>query len=79
MSNVRPHPAMTNTLPSIHWPTMAGARNAAVLALLFQMESTQWLGAVEPHAQQTQANTVPATAYTRTHGKIYDIATSGSI
>lgn len=43
------HPRLTDALPSqmpdIRWPAVAGARDAAVLALLFQMESTQWLSA----------------------------------
>lgn len=47
MNDVPPHPTLTDTLPSqvpgIHWPAVVGARDAAVLALLFQMESTQWL------------------------------------
>ena len=35
--------ALTSNVPGIHWPAVAGTRAAAVLALLFQMESTQWL------------------------------------
>lgn len=37
--------ALTSNVPGIHWPAVVGARDAAVLALLFQMESTQWLSA----------------------------------
>ena len=37
--------ALTSNVPGIHWPAVAGARDAAVLALLFQMERTQWLSA----------------------------------
>jgi phenylacetate-CoA ligase len=36
---------LTSNVPGIHWPAVVGARDAAVLALLFQMESTQWLSA----------------------------------
>ena len=35
--------ALPSQVPGIHWPAVAGTRDAAVLALLFQMESTQWL------------------------------------
>ena len=35
--------ALTSNVPGIHWPAVVGVRDAAVLALLFQMESTQWL------------------------------------
>lgn len=49
MSNDRRPPSLTDALPSqvpgICWPAVVGARDAAVLALLFQMESTQWLSA----------------------------------
>lgn len=47
MNDARLPPSLTDALPSqvpgIHWPAVVGARDAAVLALLFQMESTQWL------------------------------------
>ena len=47
MSDAPPQSTLTDTLtsqvPGIHWPAVVGARDAAVLALLFQMESTQWL------------------------------------
>ncbi|HNR60336.1 MAG TPA: hypothetical protein PKN82_04205 [Thauera sp.] len=47
MKNASLPPSLTDALPSqvpgIHWPAVVGARDAAVLALLFQMESTQWL------------------------------------
>lgn len=47
MSDAPPQSTLTDALPSqvpgIHWPAVVGARDAAVLALLFQMESTQWL------------------------------------
>jgi len=49
MSAASPQPtltdALTSNVPGIHWPAVVGARDAAVLALLFQMESTQWLSA----------------------------------
>lgn len=49
MSNARRPSSLTEALPSqvhgIHWPAVVGARDAAVLALLFQMESTQWVSA----------------------------------
>ncbi len=49
MRDTSPQPTLTDALtsqvPGIHWPAVAGARDAAVLALLFQMESTQWLSA----------------------------------
>ncbi len=37
--------ALASNVPGIHWPAVVGARDAAVLSLLFQMESTQWLSA----------------------------------
>lgn len=37
--------ALSSQVPGIRWPAVVGARAAAVLALLFQMESTQWLSA----------------------------------
>lgn len=46
--------ALTSNVPGIHWPAVVGARDAAVLALLFQMESTQWLSAETLHEQQNQ-------------------------
>lgn len=46
--------ALTSNVPGIHWPAVVGARDAAVLALLFQMESTQWLPAETLHEQQNQ-------------------------
>lgn len=49
MSDAPPQSTLTDALPSqvpgIHWPAVVCARDAAVLALLFQMESTQWLSA----------------------------------
>lgn len=111
--------ALTSNVPGIRWPAVVGARDAAVLPLLFQMESTQWLsaealrerqdrqlGALLDHARrhcafyrerlpndlarwhdvplltradlQTHANAIRASAYPRTHGKTFDIATGGS-
>jgi len=53
MNNARRPPSLMETLPSqvpgIHWPAVVGARDAAVLALLFQMESTQWLSGQALH------------------------------
>lgn len=46
--------ALTSNVPGIRWPAVVGARDAAVLALLFQMESTQWLSAEALHEQQNQ-------------------------
>lgn len=47
MSNARRPSSLTEALSSqvhgIRWPAVVGARDAAVLALLFQMESTQWM------------------------------------
>jgi phenylacetate-CoA ligase len=37
--------ALSSQVPGIRWPAVVAARAAAVLALLFQMESTQWLSA----------------------------------
>lgn len=58
MSDAPPRPTLTDALPSqvpgIHWPAMVGTRDAAVLALLFQMEHSQWLTAAELHARQAQ-------------------------
>lgn len=49
MRGASPQPTLTDAptsnVPGIHWPAVVGARDAAVLALLFQMESTQWLSA----------------------------------
>jgi len=49
MKATPPRSTLTDALPShtpgIRWPAVVGARDAAVLALLFQMESTQWLSA----------------------------------
>ena len=56
MSDVRLHPASIDALPSqvpgIQWPALFGSRDAAVLALLFQMESTQWLSGKALREQQ---------------------------
>ena len=53
MNDAPPPPTLTDALPSqvpgIHWPAVVGARDAAVLALLFQMESTQWLSGQALH------------------------------
>ena len=46
--------ALNSNVPGIHWPAVVGARDAAVLALLFQMESTQWLSTETLHEQQNQ-------------------------
>ena len=123
MSDALPQSMLTDGLhsqvPGIHWPAVVGARDAAVLALLFQMESTQWLSgealreqqnrqlsALLDHARrhctfyrerlpndlarwhdialltrsdlQTQVDGLRTTAYPRTHGKTFDIATGGS-
>ena len=47
MKDAPPQSTLTDALPSqvpgIHWPAVVGAHDATVLALLFQMESTQWL------------------------------------
>ncbi|MGE0107851.1 MAG: phenylacetate--CoA ligase family protein [Thiomonas sp.] len=49
MSGAPTQPTLTDALasnvPGIYWPAVVGARDATVLALLFQMESTQWLSA----------------------------------
>lgn len=37
--------ALSSQVPGIRWPAVVAARAAAVLALLFQMERTQWLSA----------------------------------
>lgn len=82
MSNVRPIPTLTNILPSpvpgIDWTTRVGVHDASVLALLYQMASTQWLRAVELRARQTQADAVYATANAHATGMILDTTTSGS-
>lgn len=56
MSAAPPQPTLTDALasnvPGIHWPAGVGARDAAVLALLFQMESTQWLSGEALRKQQ---------------------------
>lgn len=56
MRDAPPHPRLTDALPSqvpgVHWPAVVGARDAAVLALLFQMERTQWLSAEALREQQ---------------------------
>lgn len=46
--------ALISQIPGIHWPSVVGTRDASVLALLFQMESTQWLIADELQALQSQ-------------------------
>ncbi|MCC6917545.1 hypothetical protein [Nitrosomonas sp.] len=46
--------ALPSQVPSVHWPAVVGARDAAVLALLFQMESTQWLSAGALRKQQNR-------------------------
>ncbi len=49
MNGAPPQSKLTDALPShipgIRWPAVVSTRDAAVLALLFQMESTQWLSA----------------------------------
>jgi len=58
MSGTPPHPRLTDALPSqmpgVHWPAVVGARDAAVLALLFQMERTQWLSGEALREQQNR-------------------------
>lgn len=58
MSDARLPPSLTDALPSqvpgIHWPAVVGARDAAVLALLFQMEGTQWMSGEELREQQNR-------------------------
>lgn len=49
-----PTDALTSNVPGICWPAVVGARDAAVLALLFQMESTQWLSAETLREQQNR-------------------------
>lgn len=44
--------ALPSQIPGIHWPAVAGVRDVAVLALLFQMENTQWLSAEVLREQQ---------------------------
>jgi hypothetical protein len=41
--------ALPSQVPGIHWLAVVGARDAVVLALLFQMESTQWLSGQALH------------------------------
>jgi phenylacetate-coenzyme A ligase PaaK-like adenylate-forming protein len=43
---------LSSQVPGIHWPAVVGARDAAVLALLFQMESTQWMSGEALREQQ---------------------------
>lgn len=58
MNGAPPQPTLTDALssqvPGIHWPAVVGARDAAVLALLFQMESTQWLSGEALREQQNR-------------------------
>ena len=58
MSDALPQSMLTDALqsqvPGIHWPAVVGARDAAVLALLFQMESTQWLSGEALREQQNR-------------------------
>lgn len=46
--------ALSSQVSGIRWPAVVGARDAAVLALLFQMESTQWLSAEALREQQNR-------------------------
>lgn len=47
MTDNKRHPLLPDFLPSnvpgVLWPPIPGARQTAILALLFQMESSQWL------------------------------------
>ncbi|WP_418127853.1 hypothetical protein RG903_12025 [Thermithiobacillus tepidarius DSM 3134] len=47
MSDQKSHPQLSDLLPGsvpgVLWPPMPGTRQAAILALLLQMESSQWL------------------------------------
>lgn len=43
---------LPSDVPGIHWPPIPGARHAAVLGLLFQMEHSQWLPRDVLRAQQ---------------------------
>lgn len=58
MNDAPPQSTLTDALPSripgIHWPAVVGVRDAAVLALLFQMECTQWLSAEALRKQQNR-------------------------
>jgi len=58
MKEASPNPGLMNALasqvPGIHWPAIVGARDAAVLTLLFQMESTQWLSIEALRKRQVQ-------------------------
>ena len=57
MTHVPPYAALTDglssCLPGIHWPPIPGTRQAAVLALLFQMEHSQWLPEAALRARQS--------------------------
>lgn len=44
--------ALSTQIPGIHWPAVASTRDSAVLALLFKMESTQWLSAKTPRGSR---------------------------
>ncbi|MEW6100482.1 MAG: hypothetical protein AB1666_14955 [Pseudomonadota bacterium] len=56
MSDATPFPtltvALTSQVPGIQWPAVVGARDAAVLAMLFQMENTQWMSGEALRKQQ---------------------------
>lgn len=56
MRNAPAHRALTDALqsqvPGIRWPAVTGARESAVLSLLFQMEHSQWLPGEALRARQ---------------------------
>ena len=57
MTHAPPYAALTDGLsshlPGIHWPPIPGTRHAAVLALLFQIEHSQWLPETALRARQS--------------------------
>ena len=64
------HDLLGSQIPGLAWPPLPGARHSAVVALLFQMESSQWLStAALRERQSAQLRTM--LAHARRHCRYY--------
>jgi phenylacetate-CoA ligase len=74
MTDYKRHPLLPDFLPSnvpgVLWPPIPGARQTAILALLFQMESSQWLPESALRTRQS-AQLCELLAHARRHCRYY--------
>lgn len=61
---------LRSQIPGLVWPPLPGARQSAVLALLFQMESSQWLSATALRERQS-AQLRTLLTHARRHCRFY--------